>query len=208
LVFLVGCHHDKAQTYSADSKLNDPQNQTQREFRKLLLDTIEKYKPSLIAEEHHLESLKAKKLCSVAHEVALEMRISHRFCNPSRAEREKLDISRGKPIWANGTPENHREWCEYFGKQWPIREIFWVNKLGTYINDRVLFICGAVHRCTFRRQVESKGIAVKVVKEKIGSSCRMFKSVSEYEAYKCVRRNGFPSGNKCKTCMQRSTGYT
>jgi hypothetical protein len=52
LIFLVGCHHDKAQTYSADSKLNDPQNQTQREFRKLLLDTIEKYKPSLIAEEH------------------------------------------------------------------------------------------------------------------------------------------------------------
>jgi hypothetical protein len=133
------------------------------------------------------------------------MDIPHRFCDPSKEEKERLGIARMKPSCLNGTPDCHREWCKYFGKQWPIREDFWINKLGTYINDRVLFICGANHRCTFRRRLESKGIAVIILEKKFGFLRKPTKV--ECEAYKCVRRNGFPSGNKCKICKQRSVGY-
>jgi hypothetical protein len=137
--------------------------------------------------------------------VAFVMDIPHRFCDPSKSEKERLGIAHSKPAYINGTPECHKEWCEYFGKQWLVREEFWINKLGTYINDRVLFICGANHRWTFRRRLDAKGIAVIIIEKKFGLSSRPTKV--EFEAYKCVRRNGFPSGNMCKTCMQPSSGY-
>jgi peptide methionine sulfoxide reductase MsrA len=82
LVYLIGCDHVAAQTYPEGSELGDPSNKTQREFMRLLIRAVEDHRPFLIAEEYHPEFLKRRRQRSVALEVASEVRVSHRFCDP------------------------------------------------------------------------------------------------------------------------------
>ena len=102
MVFLIGCDHRAAQTYPESSDLDNPQNRIQREFRLLLIRAIEKHHPSLIAEEYHPEFLKRLRQNSVAVEVASEVNITHRFCDPS-LENKNISSPNGPSAKSSGS---------------------------------------------------------------------------------------------------------
>jgi ActR/RegA family two-component response regulator len=80
----------------------------------------------------------------------------------------------------------------YFDREWPIREELWIDRLGEDIHKRVLFVCGANHRETLRRRLESRGIEVKIVEKRSGASRMSESDFPAYKAaYKDLRRNGF-----------------
>jgi hypothetical protein len=197
VVYLIVCDHVAAQTYPVGSGLDDPQNATQREFRKLLIKTIENYDPTLIAEEYDPYILKNQGRQSVALEVATERHVCHRFCEPSLSDRRELGIDEDLPFlgpltlgeWFDRIETEQEAFRHDFAHRWPVREEFWIKRLGDDIHKKVLFICGAGHRETLRRRLESRGIKVKIIEKRFGAS-KMRES--HFAAYRDVRRNGFP----------------
>jgi len=85
-IYLTGCDHRAEQTYEL---LAGPDFK-QENFKRVLRATVQTHTPDLIAEEQHpdfLESrVKSKTRQSVALDLASELRICHRFCDPSRVE--------------------------------------------------------------------------------------------------------------------------
>jgi hypothetical protein len=190
VVYLIACDHDKAQTYRDGSELENPQNKTQREFRELLIRNIEKYTPVLIAEEHHSEILQKRKLHSVASDIAWERGIRHRFCEPSFSDKKRLGIEGlpDVPPW-----DRQGAMCGYFQREWPIREEFWIRRLGEDTQKSIFFICGAGHRETLRRRLERAGIKVRIIAKRFGAQRMPASDYMAYKvAYKDLRRNGFP----------------
>ena len=192
MVFLVGCDHIAAQTYPEGSELDNPQNSTQRAFKELLIRTIEKHDPFLIAKEYHPEFLKRRGRRSVAFKVALETNISHRFCDSSLVDRERLGISDGPPFAPPGWDNREKRMQEYFLCEWPIREEFWISQLGEDIHKNVLFVLGAGHRETLRRRLERRAIEVRTLDKKFGISNIWDGDFPAYRAaYRELRSNGF-----------------
>jgi hypothetical protein len=197
VVFLIGCDHVATQTYPEGTELDDPQNTTQREFRELLVRAIEKHDPLLIAEESHPEFLKKRKKRSVVIEVASVAGVCHRFCDPSLEERRRLGISDGPPYAPPGW-DNHKEMYNYFLREWPVREEFWIGQLGDEIQKRILIACGAGHRETLRRRLERRGILVKIIEKRFGATRIWDGDFPAYKAaYKDLRRKGFPPVTDC-----------
>lgn len=202
VVFLIGCNHQKAQTYPDGSELDDPQNRIQSEFRERLIKAVEEFDPILIAEELHSCLLKSESRRSVAQEVALGKRISHRFCDMSTAEKEREGIRYPKDrivsefaqLQEELDHKYYQEWLRFYRRS-PVREEFWIKQLGEDIHMRIIFICGWKHRETFRRRLESKGIEVKIEKKlkRFGASdIRSSKSAAlNSAAYRQFRRNDF-----------------
>jgi hypothetical protein len=191
VIYLIGCDHDAAQTYIEGSR----PDRTHEEFRKLLFKTIRNHEPELIIEELHPDSLKARNRQSIAFQVALEMRTSHRFCDPYGEERRLLEISDGPPcIPPDPSYDSFRNKAmfKYFRHEWPIREEFWIGKLGEDIHRSILFICGAGHRETLRRRLERRAVEVKVIEKRFGA-VDIWKGdfPAHKAAYKDLRRNGF-----------------
>jgi len=210
MVYLFGCDHNCAQTYSAESALDDPQNETQRQFRELLVKAIEEYDPALIAEERHPDVLRLLALRSVAFEAATDKRIPHRFCEPSSMEKNDLGIDGGPPTqdleidpdidpFLREQPLNiqtgstHDKWRRYIGHHCRIREEFWIDQLGEELNKRVFFVIGAHHRETLRRKLQSRGFEVRIVKDakRVGICKSSMMPKVAFDAYKDIRRNGF-----------------
>jgi hypothetical protein len=202
VIYLIGCDHKRAQTYPEGTDLRDPRNQTQREFRELLIKTIRTYNPELVAEEYDPHILKLQQLRSVALEVAAELHICHRFCEPSPSDRRERGISDDLPFfgpsvpgdWFNRITTAQESFRHDVAHRWPIREEFWIERLGDDIHKNVLFLCGAGHRETFRRRLGSRGIEVRIIEKRFATS-KMQKS--DFEVYKDVRRNGFSPEMGC-----------
>jgi hypothetical protein len=202
MIFLVGCDHTAAQTYAEGSRLDDPKNKTQKEFRELLINTIRIYNPDLVAEEYDPSILKWKRRHSVAQEVAAEQHICHRFCEPSPSDRRELGIGDDLPFFGPSVPGNwfdriatpQESFRHDIAHRWPIREEFWIVRLGEDINKSILFLRGAGHRETFRRRLEARGIEVRVIVKRFAVSKMQ---ESDFDVYKDVRRNGFSPEMGC-----------
>jgi len=189
VVLLIACDHFAAQTFSADTELNDPLNTKRREFRELLLKSIDQFDPTLIAEEHHPEILEKRNRRSIAIEVASETNIRHRFCEPSFKDKEELGINGPQSELVD---KGRQATYNYFLREWPIREEFWIDQLGEDIHQRVLFVCGAHHRETLRRRLERRKIEVKIIEKRFGASKFPKSDFPAYKAaYRELRRNGF-----------------
>jgi hypothetical protein len=202
VVYLIGCDHRKAQTYRNNSELADPENSTQFEFKAIVANAIRKHHPLLVAEEMHMDILKATQRRSVAAEAAVEAGVPHRCCDPNWDEREALGIEDDLPFLGPSVPS---EWVRKIGTEreamlhdiahrWAVREKFWIKQLGEDINRPLLFICGDGHRWTLRRRVEALGIAVAVIGKKLGAAPM---SPEYFDAYRQVRYYGFPPETGC-----------
>jgi hypothetical protein len=199
-VYLIGCEHDCEQTYL----ISKGSNEKHREFERVLREAIENHNPDLIAEEYHPELLKSKRRQSIALEVASEMRICHRFCDLSEAEK-----------WARGIgPDFPWSWipshqilfqqpnclglisdCEWHkhnvAHRFPIREEFWIAQLRDDVYKTVIFICGAMHVPTFKERLEGRNIKVRVIRDFVAFDPGVTNRV-EFGAREDVRKNGFP----------------
>jgi len=202
VVYLIGCDHRTAQTYRNDSSLGAPENRGQAELKELIFATVTRYPLDLIAEEANADILRKTQRQSVVYEAACESGISHRFCEPTWDEKNELSIEEDLPFlgpsppfdWEARVPSTGIAFRHDIAHRWPIREEFWIERLGDLHDRNVLFICGDAHRWTFRRRLEAKGIEVKLIAKRVGAQ-RLPQNY--FEAYREVRQKGFPPPTRC-----------
>ena len=202
MVYLIGCDHRKAQNYRNGSALTDPENHGQVELKKLILSVVTRHQVCLIAEESNADVLHRSQSQSVVYEAACEAGVEHRFCDPTPEERDELSIETELPFygpcspfeWEVRIPSVDITYRHEIAHRWPIREEFWIHSLGDDIHQNLLFICGDAHRWTFRRRLEAKGIKVELIAKRVGAE-RLDQDF--FNAYREVRRNGFPPSAGC-----------
>ena len=202
MVYLIGCDHRKAQTYRNDSSLTDPENRGQAKLKEIILAAVVSYQLDLIAEEANADILRATQRQSVVYEAACEGGITHRFCEPTWDEKNELSIEEDLPFfgpcppseWEAHIPSRDVSRRHDIAHRWPVREEFWIDRLGDQLHQNVLFICGDAHRWTFRRQLEARGVKVKLIAKRVGAQTL---PQDYFEAYREVRRKGFPPPTGC-----------
>jgi hypothetical protein len=202
VVYLIGCDHQNAQTYLTGSAMTQREGQGQADLKELILAAVARYQLELIAEESNADILHRSQRQSVVYDAALISGITHRFCDPTPDERSVLSIEEDLPFYGPCPP---REWEAQIpsveiayrhdiAHRWPVRECFWIDRLGDEIKQNVLFVCGDAHRWTFRRRLEARNIKVNLIAKRVGA-----KTLRQdyFEAYREVRRKGFPPRTGC-----------
>jgi hypothetical protein len=188
MIYLIGCDHLAEQTYQilAGPDLN------QEHFKQVLRDAIQFHGPDLIAEEHHTDFLvsrvKSKSRRSIALDVDSELRICHRFCDPSRAERRRLYIDVPRDCFE---PLSDYDWYRHeIAHRTPIREGFWIAHLRDDIRKKVIFICGAMHILTFKERFTEMNVKVEVLADFVSRDPSLTNK-EEFRALEDVLKNGF-----------------
>jgi hypothetical protein len=183
----------------------------QSRFESFLRNAIEINEIELVAEELDCEFPEREKRQSVALRLVNELRntknIEHRYCDPTPSKRRELGIGRGLPIDDPVDPElskliqTRREaHLHDIGHRWPVREEYWIKKLEDDLYRNVLFICGALHVCTFGSRLRTKQIPVTVLKwffERPKGWLASEDNAIEFAACKDVLRHGFPPDKGC-----------
>jgi hypothetical protein len=138
---------------------------------KLFLESLcREFEVRAVAEEMSEEAL-AEKHCaaSIPMQVANALRVPHRFCDPNRAERAKLEIRQENDIRAEAFLSNstlsESEIVARVAESHAKRERYWLEQLNSLSVWPVLFICGADHVASFCRLLKQQGIVAHVAAE-------------------------------------------
>lgn len=202
MIYLIGCDHQNAQTYRTGAAITQHEGQGQADLKDIILAAVARYQLALIAEESNADILRRSQRQSVVYDAARIGGIAHRFCDPTPDERDVLSIEEDLPFCGPCPP---REWEAQItsvriayrhdiAHRWPVRECFWIDRLGDEIKQNVLFVCGDAHRWTFRRRLEARNIKVKLIAKRVGAKTLL---QDYFEAYREVRRKGFPPRRGC-----------
>ena len=173
LVALIGLNHD-AQARPVGTGFTAAQG----EFLSSLRRAVSQVRPALIAEEDSRWALRTRRRISIAEQVARRSRIEHRFCDPDEQERQAIGYKGGDrlelDLWmhnAEGLPDDEvflRARAIEIGRYFPIRERFWLSRLGDLHGARIVFICGDAHVDGFGALLRRKGAKVLELGRGIG----------------------------------------
>lgn len=128
-----------------------------------------------VAEEMNEEAL-AEKDCtaSIPMQIASALQMPHRFCDPNRTEREKLEIRQENQIrtqaWLSNSTLSESEIAARVTESHVKRERYWLEQLHSLNVWPILFICGANHVASFCKLLKQQSIAAHVAAEDWGSS--------------------------------------
>jgi hypothetical protein len=148
-VFLIGTCHD----YQLRGEFSKVTSNQRDGFIAMLRDLTKRNAICGIGEEMNKEGLK-RHFClaeSFARQVADELGIEHRYCDPDSATRKRL-----------GIPESEAGW--------PQRERYWLEQLQALNRFPALFIMGAEHFESFRDLLRQAGFeAIEVERDWVPS---------------------------------------
>lgn len=137
-----------------------------------------------VAEEMNEEAL-AEKDCaaSIPMNVASALQLPHRFCDPNRAERTKLEIRQENEIrvlaWLANSVLSESEIAARVTESYAKRERYWLEQLGSLNVWPVLFICGADHVTSFCNLLKQQSIAAHVAAEDWASNNTVVRDVPQ-----------------------------
>ncbi len=138
---------------------------------KLFLERLcREFKVRAVAEEMSEEAL-AEKSCaaSIPMQVASALRVPHRFCDPNRVERAKLEIRQENDIrveaFLSNSTLSESEIAACIAESHAKRERYWLEQLRGLSVWPVLFICGANHVASFCQLLKQQGIVAHVAAE-------------------------------------------
>ncbi len=156
-IFLVGTNHAHQLFGYDDGRYI--------EFGEYLKVEISKHHIDLICEEMSEDSLLLWKIKdSTCRSLSNTLNINHVFCDPDVKEREVLGIaSHNELLTKLGFSRTHTELQklivdEEIRKQWPIRELYWLEKITSLNFNNCLFVFGSNHFNGFTKLLRSKGI--------------------------------------------------
>jgi hypothetical protein len=175
MLYIIGLNH-----CAQARKPGIAPTEAQQAFADCLRRTTAKVRPSLIAEEDSEEALAERGKISIAKEIAEETGVEHRFCDPTREERKAIGCVDGQTLERemllhddpNLSFEETRVKARAIeiSRNSPIRERFWLGRLGECCNDDVVFVCGDDHTDSFGKLLKSKGVPCRVVEHGVGSN--------------------------------------
>ena len=156
----------------------NPLSIAQQAFVDCLRLTIEQVRPILIAEEDSEERLIEQRRVSIAKEIADEKGIEHRFCDPTGEQRKAIGCVNGQELEremlvhddTNLSSEETRIKAHAIaeGRNLPLRERFWLERLDGCRGHNAVFICGDAHIDSFGRLLKGNGVPCGVVERGIG----------------------------------------
>jgi hypothetical protein len=158
MIYVIGTDHIFQYRHSSETD----QHLLADAFLLYLRQVAESFNAQVIAEEFSIEAFADfSKPPSIAQEVAADLGIEHRYCDPTQSEREKLSIS---------SSDLRR------------REQHWLDSLRDCCAKTIVFICGASHTTSFQSLLSETGIEAHILCENWGG---------EYlGAYYCGLLNG------------------
>lgn len=116
------------------------------QFKGYLGRLCRKHSVAAIGEELSVEDLQGRDLKgSICDDVALELGIEHRYCNPSRATQASLAIPQGREGFA-------------------ARESYWLGQLIDLGCWPCVFVCGAGHVARFKQVLSANGLVPLVAR--------------------------------------------
>lgn len=209
-IHLIGVEH-RVQWRQPMAPLSQVRQDSWAVYSSILLESIGKFRPTVVAEELNEETLCTKNkaesiLLSTkkAYELDRGIVIKHIFAEPCSVQKHKLGIGLELPFSflssserrlhpPDGIPHiSDYEWHKHdIAHRFPIREDFWIARLRDDIRKTAIFVCGALHVCTFKERLERIGITVEVIADSVGCLPTLRES-DAYKALQDVRENGFP----------------
>ncbi len=134
-------------------------------FSRLIKNLCHDRKIKAIGEELNDDALKEKnKTESIPFQVAKQLYLHHRYCEPNHVERSDLLIFDDNQITLIGFP-NRRAESEIAADKataWEKREQFWLDRILELNTWPLLFICGSLHVPTFSGKLMANGIEFQI----------------------------------------------
>ncbi len=132
------------------------------ELRKL----CKKFSIRAISEENSLEAQKEGNLPhSIPYEIAQSLKITHQYCDPTRAKRNELGIRQETCIEISQFPDVVDE--DFFNsevaKSHQKREGYWLQEIGKQNFWPTLLICGTSHVDSVARQASGLGLKNQIL---------------------------------------------
>jgi hypothetical protein len=138
------------------------------DLKPFLKRLCQEFEVHAVAEEMNEEAL-AEKNCTVSipMQVASELQMPHRFCDPNRAERAKLRIRQENDIRISAFPSTlpESEVATRLAESHANRERYWLEQLRSLDLWPVLFVCGADHVASFSHLLTQENIVVQIAAE-------------------------------------------
>ena len=143
---------------------------TRLQLKAYLEGLCRKFNIRAIAEEMNAEALSdLNTVSSIPQRVAGVLRIPHRYCDPNRAERAKLDIRQENDIrkqaFLSNAALSESEIAACVAESHAKREQYWLMQLRNLNAWPVLFVCGADHVASFSELLALENISVHVAVE-------------------------------------------
>jgi hypothetical protein len=165
VIYILGVNDHRYQA------INPSNNPYECEFHDYVLKHVQAQRINHLAEEMNDELLQRENGAeeSVCRKMANDLRITHSMCEPTALE--KMQIGYIDKPWEEFLREDetgcnekiNAAYSAFHRKQWHIRENFWFEKLQRYLNENVLFVCGAQHPNRFAKLLKSKRIKNQVI---------------------------------------------
>jgi hypothetical protein len=173
MLYIIGLAH-RAQARPPEGQLSE----AQQRFSDRLRRTVEEVRPVFIAEEDSGDALAERHQFSIAKAIADEKRIEHRFCDPTREERDAMGYKDGQTLELEIFMNNEENLSNdeillkgraiEIGRYFPIREQFWLNRLDGCRDRDAVFICGDGHVESFGKLLQANKVPLQVVERGIG----------------------------------------
>jgi hypothetical protein len=193
MIHLIGVDHFKAQRKKRGLELTDIQGQ----YQTIVESAIRSLHPDLLAEEDHPSYLSEDGAESILQPIADSHGIGHLFVEADRATQRKLGYKTVDMIKelliARGDHSATAASAHKIAHQFPIRERFWLEKLGETAQKNVVLVFGDLHLTTFTNLLAAEGIPCGILAERLGVDTA---NDPEYQALKYAQdRNMFGETN-------------
>lgn len=178
MVSLIGVDHIVQYTndYSDKSLI--------KSFSQYLVERAKQLKITLMAEEFNKEVLlMSNATACTARDVAEDLGIEHRFCDPTSSEREQVGIPSQRKIkeqlgFKGLLKDKEKKRVDEEESKYHLkREQFWLDKIRDKAHEPIIFICGDNHLESFKALLINKGFEVTILgknwgKKQADQSCK------------------------------------
>jgi len=194
LIHLIGVDHFNAQRKKCGLELTE----LQRQYQATVESAIQSIRPDLLAEEDHASYLSEDGAESILRPIAQSHGIPHLFIEADRATQKQLgyktvDVIKALLI-ARGDHSATAASAHKIAHQFPIRERFWLGKLGKTAQKNVVLVFGDLHLTTFTNLLAAEGIPYNIFAERIGVDPT---TDPEYEALRYARDHNMFDETNC-----------
>jgi hypothetical protein len=199
MFYLIGVEHS-VQSISKDGV----ETTDHTAFRVCLEESIELYKPVIVAEEYSNDALGAAGLLKrtsqdfFTKKIASAAGVTHMLCDPDIKTKAEMGYQE-KHGWAHHLdalweriPYSDRALLSSvleIAKDFPLRENYWLRELRDFRQEDVVFICGDSHVETFAERLGKEKISYKIVKRRIGMTPELIKESDKEMEYLKSNRN-------------------
>jgi hypothetical protein len=193
MIYLIGVEHGVQSISVGDEETAD-----HIKYRLCLEQTIDKYRPTIVAEEYSDDALNQSAIVRhrpqefFTRKITTAKSVNHILCDPGRRIKYsmgyqehtgwEMQISR---LGTRKSPSDRKLLAAALEvlKDFPLREDYWLRQLKDVLQQEVAFVCGDYHVDTFGARLKDNGTPSQVVERQIGMPTELIEEQEKIKAY-------------------------